>query len=66
MRKKILLNQGAFTVEVQTQLINDLINIESKQAVINHPLIHETLIISVINVTAFCSLSPNKTMKNSL
>ena len=51
MREQILINQGAITVEVHTQLINDLSNSEREKDIINHPLIHTTLIISVMNVT---------------
>ena len=50
MREKHFLDQGAVTVEIHTQLINYLSNIESKRAIINHPSIHESLIISVMNV----------------
>ena len=51
MRGKISLNKGALTVEVHTQLINYLNNSKSKNAIIKHPLIHATLIISVMNAT---------------
>ena len=51
MREEILLNQGSFTVEVHTQLRNALRNSERKNSIRNHPLIHATLIISVMNVT---------------
>ena len=51
MREKILLNQGTVTVEVHTQLRNTLSNREIKTAIINHPLTHTTLMISIISVT---------------
>ena len=51
MRGETLLNQGAVTVEVHTQLINDSKTRERKKAIINHPLIHATLIISAMNIT---------------
>ena len=51
MREKILLNQVTVTVEVHTQLRNTLFNREIKTAIINDPLTHKTLMISVISVT---------------
>ena len=50
MREQILFNQGAVTVEFHTQLRNDLSNSKEGNSTRNHPLIHETLIISVMNV----------------
>ena len=47
----MLINQGAVTVKVHIQLNNALNNIKSKNDIINHPLIHAALIISVMNVT---------------
>ena len=44
-------NQGAVTVEVHTQLIHTLNGSKIKKAIRNHPLIHATLIISLMNVT---------------
>ena len=51
MRDNYFCNQGAVTVEVHTQLINYLSNIESKTDIKKYPSIHTTLIISVMNVT---------------
>ena len=51
MRDQIFLNKGAFTVEVHTQLGNALINRKSKKDIRNHPLIHVTRIIIVMNIT---------------
>ena len=51
MRKTDLLNKGAFTVDVHTQMRNFLSNSERKKALRNQPLIHATLIISVMNIT---------------
>ena len=45
------LNQGTVTVEVHTQLINCLSNRKFKKDLINHPLIHATLIIIAMEVT---------------
>ena len=45
------LNQGAVTVEVHTQMGNVLSNRESKIDIINHPSIHATIIIRLLNVT---------------
>ena len=45
------LNQGSVTVEVHTQLINALGNIESRKSIRNHTFIHTTLIIRVTNIT---------------
>ena len=45
-------------MEVHTQLRNDLNNNEIKKAIRNHPLIHATIIISVMDVTVqkcFCA-----------
>ena len=50
MREQTFLNQGAVTVEVHTQLRNALNKSEIKKAIRNHPLIHGTLIISVMNI----------------
>ena len=50
MRDQNFLNNGAVTVEFHTQLRNALNNSERKQDIINHPLIHRTLIIIAINV----------------
>ena len=50
MMEKFLLIQGAVTVEIHMKLKNSLSNSEVKKAIRNHPLIHGTLIISVINV----------------
>ena len=50
MREQIFLNQGAVTVEVHTQMKSYSSNRESIRAIINHPSIHTTLIISVLNV----------------
>ena len=50
-RENILFNQGEVTVEVFTQLINDLRNRESKRAIRKNLSIYATLIISVINGT---------------
>ena len=47
-----MLNQGALTVKVHTQLRSDLRNRESKRATRKHPSIHATLIIRVMDVTA--------------
>ena len=48
---KILLNQGAVTVEVHTKLKNALSNKEGIRAIINHLSINSTLIISMLNIT---------------
>ena len=45
-----LINQGAVTVEYHNQLKNVLRNRERIRAIRKHPLIHATLIISVLNV----------------
>ena len=50
-RERIFLNQGAVTVEVNTQPRNDLSNREKKKAIKNHTSIHATQIISIMNVT---------------
>ena len=50
MRENCFLNQRAVTVEVHTQLRNDLNNREMKKAIRNQPLIHGTLIISAMDV----------------
>ena len=49
--RKDFLNKGEVTVEVHTQMIKYLSNRESKRAIRNHPSVHATLIISVINTT---------------
>ena len=49
MREQTFPNQGGGTLEVHTQLRNPLNKSESEKAIINHPLIHRTLIISVMN-----------------
>ena len=49
--REIFLNQGAVTVVVYNQLRNTLSKSKSKKAIINHPLIHATLMISVLDVT---------------
>ena len=51
MRDNFFLNQGAVIVEVHTKLGNDGSNKEMKQAIRNHPLIHATRTIIVLNVT---------------
>ena len=50
MREKNL-NQGAVTVEFHNQLKNAFNNREKERSIRNHPSIHATLIISVLNVT---------------
>ena len=50
MRENFFLNQGAVNVEFRTQNRDYLGNIESIRAIRNHPSIHTTLIISIINV----------------
>ena len=50
--KEKCLNQGELTVDIHTQLINALRNSERKKAIRNHPLNHETLIISLMNILA--------------
>ena len=50
MKEKNLINQGTVTVEVHTQLRNTLNNSEREKFIRNHPLIHGTIIISVIKV----------------
>ena len=50
MREIVLLDKDAVTVEVHTQLINDLINRERKMDIINHSSIQTTTIISAMNV----------------
>ena len=47
-----MINRGAVNVEIHTQPKNYLGNREMKRAIINHPLLHGTLIISVTIVTA--------------
>ena len=51
MREQIFLNQGAVTVEVHTQMRDYSSNSERINDIINHPLIHATLIKIVLNVT---------------
>ena len=46
----LFLNQGAVPVEDQTQLKNSLSNREKIRAIINHPSIHATQIIRVLNI----------------
>ena len=48
--RRVLINQGAVTVEVHTQLRNYLSNRKNKNAIRNHPSIHATLIIKIMNV----------------
>ena len=51
MGQQIFLNQSTVTVDICTQMINALSNREKKNAVINQPFIHATIIISVMNKT---------------
>ena len=46
-----IINQSIVAVKVHTQLINALNNSKRKNSIRNHPFIHKTLIINVINVT---------------
>ena len=46
----MLLIQDAVTMEIHTQPRNDLSSSERKKAMRNYPLIHATIIISVMNV----------------
>ena len=48
----MFINQGTVTVENLTQPKNVLGNIQRIRDIINHPSIHVTLIISVMNVMA--------------
>ena len=50
--REIFLNKCAVTVDVQNQWKNYLSNREMKRDIKNHPSIHATLIISVLNVMA--------------
>ena len=50
MREQILLNQGAVTDEVQTQLETALRKIKRIRDIIKHPSIHLTLIINMLIV----------------
>ena len=59
MIEKPFLNQGAVTVEVHTQLINDLNNNKREKSKRNHSSIHATLIISILNVTARNQIYPS-------
>ena len=51
MREQNVLNKGAVTVEVHTQLRNALSNSKRRKAIINHPLNHRNIIIIIINET---------------
>ena len=50
MRDNFFINQGVVTVEVHTQLKNASSNIEMVRVIINHPSIHVTIIIRVMNI----------------
>ena len=47
----MFLNEGTGNVEFHIQIRNDLSNTGRKRAPINHPSIHKTLIISVMDIT---------------
>ena len=51
MRENFFLNQGSVTEEVHIQPKNALNINEGERDIRNHPLIHRTLIIIVMNVT---------------
>ena len=55
-------------MDVKTQLKNDLSKRERIRAIINHPSIHVTLIISVLNITVgsqICALDVDRRISSS-